>query len=264
MGHKLKKAPVYFVICQVNFNAVFSFKDSINQIQDSFRKNGYSDVKQEMFQTFLFPTIKSNSESNFSIEESARYIFCNMNKDSGFILNSSSLSFLTTNYHDHDSFFKPFFDNLESLHQIFNFEFTDRVGLRYLDAVFDEDEKHDPMSFLVESVQGLPQVSNDELVYSFCETAFKRQNVDIVTRTMFEKGPITIPPDLMPSFLNIHKRFSSFQGRHALIDTDGSISTRQTFECNNVKSHLELIHSLLYNVFETTVTSKAFEYWKES
>ena len=101
MSTKMTNAPVYFTLAQVRHNPVLSLDSYIPGIQESLRKAGYPDFQRGMSVVFnlgnLAPAVggdaKQEQPQQLRIE---RFMFSNMERTRGFILDQNSLSFQST------------------------------------------------------------------------------------------------------------------------------------------------------------------------
>lgn len=263
MGQKMKQAPVYFTLVQVRFNAILALDTYAPKIQDQFRREGFPDSQKAMLATFNLNVGApgENSPSQVPVSQSARYTFGNMDKTAGFILDQGSLSFQTTSYDTFEKFLEIFLKGLEVVHDAVNLGYTDRIGVRYLDAVFSHKDEN-LSEYLNKSVLGIGENIEGELVHSFSETVVKNGSLNVVARSIVQNGPIGFPPDLQPVGLVVEERFRAVNKLHAILDTDGSYNKREPFDLKSINAHLVTVHSEVTKVFKATVTAFAINNWK--
>lgn len=265
MGQKMKDAPVYFTIAQVRFNPVLSLKTYLSAIQEQLRKAGYPDFKQGFTVAFNL-TLVSGAEAQKGAPpplQAEHYVFSNMDSTRGFILQQNSLSFQTTEYDTYQSLASEFLNGLEIVHKAVGLNFSERVGVRYLDAVFPKEG--DGLSqYLVPEVMGIAaRLEGSVIVHSFSETVTRFQDVGkVVSRTIIQIGPLGFPPDLQPDGLKLKNRFQRINGLHAIIDTDGSFEKREPFDIGTVKNRLDVLHKKISAAFYATVTEYALSAWR--
>ena len=89
--------------------------------------------------------------------------------------------------------------------------YTDRIGLRYLDAVFPKSDET-VRDYLSGSILGLTEKIDDTIVHSFSETLVKRENVFVRSRVIIQDGEVGFPPDLQPMTLSLAERFRPTSG----------------------------------------------------
>jgi uncharacterized protein (TIGR04255 family) len=264
MGTKMKSAPVYFTIAQVRFNPILSLEAYAPQIQERLRKEGFPDFKKGFLATIsLNVNVSPSSEGSppqLPMAQTTRYLFGNMESTSGFILDQGALSFQTTEYDVFETFVADFLKGLQAVNEAVNLSYTDRIGLRYLDAVFPKSGET-IRDYLSASILGLTEKIDDTIVHSFSETLVKRENVNVRSRVIIQDGEMGFPPDLQPMTLKVGERFGQLRGRHAIIDTDGWSESRETFNLDRIREQLDLIHSGIDKTFRASVTENALKAW---
>jgi uncharacterized protein (TIGR04255 family) len=195
------------------------------------------------------------------VSQTMRYSFFNIDKTEGFILDQSALSYQTTEYETFESFAEAFLKGLEIIHQAINLSYTDRIGLRYLDAVYPRGDEG-LSEYLSEAVLGLYGKLKGSLVHAFSETVIRNDARNVVARTILQSGAIGFPPDLQPMDLRVPERFRVLDGLHAILDTDGSREHRDSFDLDQIETHLSEIHSVVIEAFKAIVTERAIQIWE--
>jgi uncharacterized protein (TIGR04255 family) len=264
MGTKLKAAPVYFTLAQVRFNPILSLESYAPQIQERLRKEGFPDAQKGFLATFnLNINVTPSSEGSPPqppMAQTTRFLFGNMERTSGFILDQGALSFQTTEYYVFETFLADFVKGLQAVNEAVSLSYTDRIGLRYLDAVFPKSGES-VRDYLSGSILGLTEKIDDTIVHSFSETLVKRENVNVRSRVIIQDGEVGFPPDLQPLTLSLAERFRPLRGRHAIIDTDGWSESRDAFSVDHIREQLGLIHSGIEKTFQASVTESALQAW---
>lgn len=263
MGRKLRNAPVYFTIVQARFNPILALDTYAPQVQESLRKQGYPDAQKGVLTTFNL-TLGSPREippSQVPVDQTTRYTFLNIERTAGFVLDQGALSFQTTEYDVFESFLAAFLTGLRIIHEVVDLSYTERLGVRYLDAVFPRTGETLP-SYLNESLLGLSgKIEGHQLVHAFSETVGRMGAITIVARAIVQDGPIGFPPDLQPGNLVVAERFRARVGLHAILDIDGSYDQRERFDLDRVREHLTDIHEQITKSFKTSVTPHALDVW---
>ena len=263
MAQKMTHAPVYFAIMQARFNPILTLDSYAPQIQERFRKHGYPDAQKGVLATLNLnlaaPT--EGSAPQVPVAQTARYTFCNMDRTAGFILDQSALSFQTTEYDVFDTFSGQFRQGLQAVHDAVDLSYTDRIGFRYLDAVFPKANKS-LGDYLKTSVLGLAEQFQETVVHSFSETSLRSADINVVARVIIQDGQVGFPPDLLPNILRMAERFKVLRGRHATLDTDGSFEGRESFNLDRISDHLQSIHDEIAKAFRATVTPNAVKAWE--
>jgi uncharacterized protein (TIGR04255 family) len=263
MGRKMSNAPVYFTIAQVRFNTLLALDSYAPTIQENMRKDGFPDFQKGIVATFNLnlgaPT--ESPPAQVPVGQMVRYVFSDMEKTTAFVLDQGSLSFQTTEYDVFETFSARFLQGLGILHTAVNLSYSDRIGFRYLDAVFPK-EGESLSDYLDVSVLGLVGKLEGSLVHSFSETLTKTKMANVLARVIVQSGPIGFPPDLQPMSSQLAERFRALDGLHGIIDTDGSNDKREAFSLGKVKSKLIAIHDEMDAAFKAMVTPRALQIWK--
>jgi uncharacterized protein (TIGR04255 family) len=266
VGQKMRNAPVYFAIGQVQHNPLLSLDSYLPGIQESMRKTGYPDFKRGLQVAFNLTANVTQDGTQVQappVQKLEQYSFLNAAGTSGFVLLTNALSFQTTQYDTFESFSRELRRGLEILQAaVGGMSFIERLGLRYLDAVVPA--KGESMrDYLANEVLGLSARMTDyQFSYSFTESVLTAQGTgQVVSRTIIQNAPLGFPPDLQPQPLRVADRFRSVCGEHAVIDTDGSLTARKPFELNEVQQSLQGLHDLIDKTFHATATEHARSVW---
>ena len=259
MGKPLKTPPVYFTVVQVRFNPLLKLADYLPSIQESMRQSGYPAFTHRQSMGLRFAI--NDGQSVPQPVQHEQYLFTNVAQTHSFVLNTDSLTFQSTNYGTYELFSEQFLKGLELVHEAIRLDFTDRVGLRYLDHVMPK-----PGEELVEYVPEVVGLSNKlggNAMHTYCETLRFIGQIGQRTRVLIQDGPLTFPPDLVPEGMVVESRFLQSRGLHALIDTDGFQEGRQLFSLETVGLQLDAIHVAISDAFKLTVTEHAIQTWNE-
>lgn len=267
MGKKMKSAPVYFALSQVQHNPLLNLGAYLPAIQERMRKAGYPDFKRAMQVQFdLAPAIaarETEQASQPAVQMVERFLFADVPSTSGFVLQANSLSFQTTEYQTFELFMGQLKLGMEILGEaVGGLSFTERLGLRYLDAVVP-GAGETLGQYLAIEVLGLPaRMSKAKFAYSFAEAVLLVEGGgQVVSRTVVQNGGLGFPPDLHPENLKVADRFRAISGEHAIIDTDGSFTGRQPFDMAQLESRFTALHGLIDESFRATATDYARKAW---
>ena len=96
---KMNNAPIYYALAQVRFNTLAAIETFIPKIQESFRLAGYPDYQPIQTAHLVF-----GHQQIAKPAVTTRYLFSNITRNSGFMLDPSFLTFQTTDYDT----FRPF------------------------------------------------------------------------------------------------------------------------------------------------------------
>ena len=265
MTRKMTRAPVFFAIVQARFNPILALDSYAPQIQDQLRRHGFPDAEKGHLATMNLnlTSLPGNGAPQVPVSQTTRYTFRNMERTAGFVLDQGALSFQTTEYDVFPDFSTQFLDGLQAVHDAVDLNYTDRIGFRYLDAVFPTPGES-LADYLKTSVLGLTDTLQADLIHSLTETRYRTLNIGVLGRVRILDGNVEFPPDLVPNILSISQRFQDLTGRHAILDTDGSIQHRATFDLERIGNDLAAIHEEIAKVFDSTITSHACDYWRKT
>jgi uncharacterized protein (TIGR04255 family) len=263
---KWKNAPVVYVIVQVRFSAVLSLQTYVSEIQEHFRRNGFPSFAQRFnFQLGLFAAPPNNADPAappIPIERTPAYVFSNRDNSQSFVLEQNGLTLHVTDYEDFSWLLDLFLTPLGHINEIVKPDSSERIGLRYLDAVVPR-EGSTILEYFIPEVLGLSQKSlGGSLQHSFTETVFRNGDTSTVSRILIRDGQIAFPPDLVSFPISINPRLASLIGPHATIDTDSSQQIRSEMDLSSVRSTLERLHESVDLAFHAVVTEFALSDWK--
>lgn len=263
MSRKLSKAPVYYVIAAVSFNPILKMDNYVAAIQDHFRKNGFPDLSQNVFNVLdVNLNGQPPGQATFAQRPVAQYLFLNENRTACFTLAHDRLTYQTTEYEKFDSFSTVFLDGLSFVSQTIGLAYFERIGIRYLDAIV-VPENEPIQNYLNPAILGIVDESIGRRTISFSESVFDDGQVQVTARSISMKGPLGMPADLQPMQLKLLPRFTEINGAHTILDTDGSAPQGwRVPKIDKIKEKLISIHDKISLAFTTTVTKQALEIWK--
>ncbi|MGF6937119.1 uncharacterized protein (TIGR04255 family) [Paraburkholderia sp. UCT70] len=265
MGTKMKHAPVYFTIAQVRHNPILQLERFVPDIQESMRRAGFPDHRPSNTLVINLTPVDGDPGAPRPIPTATlRHAFLSMDGTRGFILEQNSLSFQTTEYDTFQTFSEQFFTGLEIVHSCLSLAYSERVGIRYLDAVVPKGGEAELAKYLAPGVVGLMGRLPEDVPIglSLSETHIPMPDANLLSRTIIRNGPLGFPFDLQPQGLQVPPRFQQVNGVHAIIDTDASRDGREPFSLTELRKRLNTLHSRIRMAFEATVTDYALKAWQ--
>ena len=260
MGRKMNNAPVYFALAQVKFNQLAALDNYIPAVQDSLRKAGYPDFQPIQMAQILIGGAGAIPKPAMT----TRYLFLNSKKNSGFVLDQSWIMYQTTNYDTFDPFVVKLLEGLRLLHSAAGLNYSDRVGIRYLDAIVPRAGET-ISDYLRPYVLGLSDRLPDRtLVHSISETKTTFGKTTLVGRAVIhnqKEGHAAFPEDLIPVHLTLADKFSDIRGLYAILDTDSWTEERQDFDLGGLENTLKSLHTSMRRSFDLMVTPHALQVW---
>jgi uncharacterized protein (TIGR04255 family) len=262
MGTPLRSPPVYLTVVQARFNAMLKLGDYLPSIQEAMRKAGFPDFMSRRTVAIQFAAQEGQTTPP-NVIDLEQFLFGNADKTHVFVLIPDALTFQSTSYGRFEDFSAQFLKGLALVHDVVQLDFTDRVGLRYLDHV--APRLNDSLDqYLVPEARGLGSRLGGKLVHSFSETFGRVGDVQLRSRVLIQDGGFTFPADLTAHGMKIDDRFLGYSGHHATLDTDGFMEGRMVFSAPVVGEQLHAIHDVISAAFKAVVTEHAFTVWKEA
>ncbi len=264
MTKKMKNAPVYFTVAQVRFNTVLNMEGYLSTIQERMRSTRFPDFKRESIHQLILPFTSAPTENQPpapSFIPQARCRFGNIDGTTEFVLENNAIALQTTAYDTHETFFKTLLDGLTIIHEAMRLDFTERIGLRYFDAVLPQSGEQ-LSNYLTPEVLGLSTKLPDQLVHSYSETVTINTNGKLVSWIVIQHGHVGLPPDVAPLAPKLNARFIGPEGLHAILDTDAFYDQREAFDLEKINSKLIALHSEIRKSFTATITPFALKAWE--
>jgi uncharacterized protein (TIGR04255 family) len=266
---KMKNAPVYYVLAQARHNPVLQLDPYLPEIQDRMRKAGYPDhqATATLAVELNFSAGDGQPDAKRMVPKSvARHLFLSADRSKGFIFEQGALSLQTMEYDTFEPFLEEFMVGFGIVHDVIKLDYTERIGIRYLDAVLPAGGPDDLRRYLIPGVLGLAGELPEgvQVGLSMSETHIPLTDVDanLVSRTIVRSGPLGFPIDLEPQGLAVPERFQKVHGLHAIIDTDASQAKRHSIDLTDLRSRLDMLHTKIRMAFDATVTVDALDEWQ--
>ncbi len=256
---KLKNAPVYLVIAQVRFNPILNLEAFVPAIQEKMRLEGFPDFQRQITQQLVLPFGNPEGVAP-SMTAQSRSIFGDMSGQQNFSLDSSSISFQTTEYGSFEDFSMLFLKGVQIVHDAIKLDYFERIGVRYLDAVFPK-QSESFMDYLIPEVVGLRQKLSGEVSHSFSETVSRDNQMQLIARSYIQNGNLGIPDELAGRTPKIQQKFLSLSGWHAILDNDASLEARNPFDLEQIKNILTELKKKISTSFKLVTTEHARKVW---
>jgi uncharacterized protein (TIGR04255 family) len=260
MGAPLKNPPVYLTVAQVRFNPILKLPDFLPSIQDGMRKAGFPAYEPHKA-IALQLTIQDGQPTPVPVI-SERFSFGNLEKTHSFMLDGGALTLQSTNYGHFEAFSSVFMMGLALVHDAVHLDFTERIGLRYLDRIFPVGG--DTLAqYLVPEALGLGNRLGGNVQQTYLETIIEVGAYKLRSRVVTQVGALAFPPDMLPGDLLVNKRLASYTGLYAILDNDGFLETREGYSPNGVAQHLDAIHKVIGDAFRAIASDHARNVWDQ-
>ena len=255
----MRNAPVFYTLAQIRFNPVALMSEFVPKIQDRLRRAGFPDFRTDMQQRIDLRQV--NDQPSVNVLEIPRWVFENSKGSEGYILDEHAIVYHTTAYDTFATFSDRLLMGFALVHEVAQLAYTERIGLRYLDAVVPKDGL-ELKAYLKESVLGLHTCLEGALQHTVSETVIKNSCGTLVTRVVIRDGKLAYPADLRANTLKTAEKFKIVKGRHAVLDNDHYTDERVDLDIHEVRTRLDLMHTSIEEAFNATVTNFALDHWK--
>jgi len=252
---RLTKAPIVYALCHIQFAPVLKMRDYVPDIQDRLRET-HENFDEEQITGILM----AGGSAAPSVQVETRWRFDNASRQSGYILQNSSLLYHTTSYTDFEDFVPEVTRGLSAVAPVAKIQRLQRVGLRYIDLI--EGTNDVPVDdFIHPQLLGFGRElgSVNEHLSQYIFTG-KTGMGTLVLRVTRGRHGAPLPPDLLPLVLK-PVRTPPKSKATIFFDTDHFVKDPQT-----VPSELEsLVRDLkkpIASAFKKATTQKALDVWK--
>ena len=264
-SNRMSNAPVYYVLAQVKFTPIKAMKKYVDDIQEALRLRGYPLFERREAMQMVFDVNTPGESPQPSFEMVQQWYMSDITKTSGFVLGNDFITFQTTDYKEHEPFFKAWMEGLSVVIEHANPALLTRLGLRYLDAVIpSEGEKIE--QYLCNGLHGVdldlsPIQSVNEMVFQtnvgpVISTGF------LVTRLHKMFGQLSFPPDILPFGVEMLERFRSDKALwHGIIDTDHYVEGNMPPEIDSIEQQFNSLHGVVKESFNKMVSQHAINRW---
>jgi uncharacterized protein (TIGR04255 family) len=256
---KMSLAPVFYTLAQVQFNPITQMTKYVSPLQERLRRNGFPDYRADSQIEFAMRRL-DESQPDVQQQQHVRWSFTNSERTEGYQLTGSTLVFHTTIYDTFQDFLKKTILGLELVHEFVGLAYTERIGLRYLDAIVPMGDDI-LQQYLNSSLLGLSDNIDGQLAHSFTETVKFIENGTLVTRAVITDNVLSLSPDLFPLQLELAPRFKEINSRHAVLDTDYFVTQRTNFDVAEIRNKLLFAHDVVTNAFDCSVTEYSKQKW---
>ena len=232
-------------------------------IQPDFRHLGFPDFKEEMVQQTVFSVNAGSAMQSapVSVVQKKRYRFGDIAGSSMYILEENAMSFYTATYETFPLLSKNFFAGLNVVHSVMKLDLSDRIGMRYLNAIMPKDDNSAIESYLQPQVLGLSKQLGGKLSHSIHETVTTHGDSQLVSRVVLLNGKIGLPAEMAGQLVTLKSKFTEHDGLHAIVDTDAYEIARAAFNIDELTGKLSSLHDLISKAFHVTVRPEALQAW---
>lgn len=255
------KPPVFYFLIQVRFNRVTQMELHVPAFQEVLRREGYSDFNEELQLDVTMHSVGGSQSPGIHQAQRKRWLFSDMEKQTGFVLIDDALVFHTTAYKSYSDCRSIMTRALQKLDEIVELDFVQRVGMRYLDQVADQD-----ISGLSELLQpgllGLAADVQGKLHHSLSETVSVVDGLTLVLKSVVSPAGMMLPMDLQGITLALPEEVVGKRSPQVVMDSDCYVEKRFAFDMAEIERYLDRLHGGLLDLFKRSITEKAKQLWQ--
>ena len=251
---KLARSPLVYVVAQVRIGAVLKMGDYVPEIQEHMRQAGYALYRLGEVRDLQF------GPGGTALRVARQWAFDRIDRTAGFLVQEGSVTFHTTAYDTHETFFAELRQGLQIVQDAAGIGAIERLGLRYVDA-FQPDTDRSLADYLKPGLRG---VALDDIgarrPRSFTNLITE---TDVGGRLVVRIGLNSIgvlPPDLTPPDLVLARTFGRDQPI-AVLDYDHFIEQTEPFSVARAIEQFNALHGIVSAAFGETVSAFALETW---
>lgn len=263
MSEHLSNAPVYYALVQAHFNPIAAMANYTDRIQDVLRRQGYPLFEKQ--QTTHLVVHNEGKDTEPQVKHATSWLLSTNDRNSGFILSQSSITFHTTHYQTHVEFITELLRGLQAVHKVVELDHISRLGLRYLNAVLPKsDEKVE--DYLIDGLHGLSFPANR--IHGMNESVFTTNTGPLlpagtlVVRAYRMTSLLGFPPDMIPQGLSANQKFVTTEPcEHSVIDLDHYAEGQMPVDQSKLEAQLISLHETITSAFKATTTDFARKTW---
>lgn len=267
MGVKLLEQPVLLTYGHVTFNEIPNWKERVEaDVKTSFVDGGYPlNEFGTRINTSLSPSVQQDGRTVLALQtkQTETWTFTTIDQHTAFVLTSSSLSLVTSDYMGFDDFSGRFKFGLDIVARNLDPKAATRSGLRYINLVRTSEDKHFN-SLLDQRILAYADGLNDyEVRHAMTESVLKTDEGELLLRGVCAKGNLIVPGDLLPlPVLFPEKTQVNDIGKFSIVDIGHVVQKNVEFSQETMLARLNNSHEIIYNAFLSVSTSEAIKSWK--
>lgn len=263
LGH-LKRAPLVYTVAMVEYAPVPKMEDYIDDIMESLRSD-YPDIGEYFTQSWEV-NFKETGPIETREKRDKNWKLNNVECSWGVSINENCVILQTTKYTHFDEFSKKLTKILEVICQIARIEYTKKIGIRYVDNIFANEQLS--LNRQVKDNFLSPDISNEfSPAHSRMEHAYYSKEGVLYLRCFSLKNHPGVPPDLAPlvqQLVDSSTLMRPIVENFLLLDTDHIYIPTSLIELNinDVIAKLNLLHQGASMAFRQVVSKEALTFWE--
>lgn len=241
---KLGRAPIAYVVAQVQFPAIMRIRDDsfIVEFQDRIRKV-YPFVERVEAVSITLP---GNTPEASGTE--VHWNFSSIDKEWRIVLTAISVSLETKNYHGHADFIERFGFILNALVDTIQPTVMTRIGYRYVNRLQDPDDLSNIQSLVRENLVGLADAQiRDNVVQSIAQS-----------HCLTKEGTLIVHWGILPANTAISDLMNRLSTSSWILDVDAYTQPEQAevFEVKSALKELKALSDRAYAFFRWAITEE--------
>lgn len=257
--YHLNSGPLMYVLGVLDFEPLFNLNDYIATVQDTLRLAGFPLIQQAFMNEITI------DGQGITTKQHPQWAFTTLDRRSAIILTQSKIAVETVDYKGFGDFSATLYSALSALRKIPGPIVTQRLGLRYVNAVQPSEGQgfdtilHERLAG-VDSFNGLDNLAINMAISGTSEygqlTIQVRQaphNVDAQPDTLL------LPPDITPKVPPLIKVDPRRPSR--LLDLDHSAQLSEDLNPASLLNLINRLHAALDSAFLESITQAAFDSW---
>lgn len=259
MGEKLDNPPLIYALGQVIFNPVKGMGQFVPALQELLRAN-FPDFKEEIVTVQHFPVAAPPGVPPQVIQVAPQTIcqwhFLDFERTSGYMLSENTFIFHTTAYETNSVFLEKIRQGLTLVHEKAKLSFIERLGLRFINAVYMNDKEDD---ILHPSLRGMVPAGSGEYLQTFSESVLERGNaIQLLVRAIRSHHAFPLPDGFASLPLQLPTRELEHGQSVVSLDLDCSRQKREKFSMEYMHDTFSIMHSYIETAFHLAVKREFF------
>lgn len=256
----LVNAPLAYVLAQVVFQPILNLDGKIPQVQEALRTK--------------FPRIDSLKPLDIvvggltnlnTMPKSTIWDFTSEDKHDAVRLMQNMMVFHTTAYENYEEFAARSEWAFSAVIDVIGRPFLIRQGLRYIDFLFTNDNKH-PNFFVSDEFRSAPQLGIQETVeFGLSSSQYCLTEGKLVIKYAWGYDQPGLPIELQPNTLapsNIAQLAQATNTKTSgVLDFDRFIELDEAANVKIIMDRFKTMHGDLSTTFKTVATPEALKYW---
>ena len=257
--YHLKSGPLIYVLGVLDFEPLLNLNDYIATVQDTLRLAGFP-LTQQAFMSEI--TIDGQG---ITTKQQPQWAFATLDRKSSIILTQSKIAVETVDYKGFADFSNMLRSALAALRKIPGLIITQRLGLRYVNAV-QPDEGQGFDTILQERLAGVDSFNGlDNMAINMAISGMSQHGqLTIQVRQAphdvdAQPDMLMLPADITPKVpppVKVDPRRPS-----RLLDLDHSAQLSEDLNPESILDLAHVLHAALNSAFLESITQAAFDSW---